>query len=373
LPALVRAGKLAAPGPGESLVEDAVGALAPDDPGCAAWLALQQALALEPERALRALTAARGDPARALREARVPQPPPAELDAALATLRRCGARLLPWTAAGYPWRFALLREPPPVIAVRGDPAWLGRRAVAIVGARAASAYGRAVARQLAGELAAAGLVVVSGLARGIDAAAHAGALDAGGATVAVLACGPEQVYPPEHRALAERIVAAGALVSELPPGTPPRAPHFPLRNRLISGLAEALVVVEARLRSGSLHTVRHALDQGIDVLAVPGPVDAPTSAGPNRLLRDGAAPALDASDVLAALAGPARAQPAAAPEAPLGDEPARVLAALREEPSTRDALARRLGLAPEALAAPLLELELGGKVVEDRDGRLRVC
>jgi DNA processing protein len=179
------------------------------------------------------------------------------------------------------------------------------------------------------------------------------------------------VYPPEHRALAERIAASGALVSELPPGVPPRPAHFPLRNRLISGLAEALVVVEARERSGSLHTVRHALDQGIDVLAVPGPVDAPTSVGPNRLLRDGATPALDASDVLAALAASTHPRAPAAPAVPLAPALEALLAVLRLEPASRDALSRHLGLAPEALAAPLLELELAGRIVEDRDGRLR--
>lgn len=353
------------------LVLPAEGALDPRDvasaPALRRWLALQ--LALEPERAGRFLRDAQGDPERALCRSGAPAPPDAEVARAQAALLRIGAVLVPLTASAYPWRLALLREPPPVLAVCGDASLLGRRAVAIVGARAASAYGRAVARRLAADLAAAGLVIVSGLARGIDAAAHEGALEAGGKTVAVLACGPEQVYPPEHRALAGRIAASGALVSELPPGTPPRAAHFPLRNRLISGLAEALVVVEARLRSGSLHTVRHALDQGIDVLAVPGPVDAPTSEGPNRLLRDGAAPALDASDVLFALAGLPRSRVAAAPA--LEPELEALLASLRREPATRDALSRRLGVAPQALAAPLLELELGGRVVEDRDGRLR--
>jgi DNA processing protein len=356
----------------EALAQRA-GALDPADPGCEpalrAWLSLQFALALEPTHAAAALRASAGDPGLALRRAGAPPPEPAALSAAVATLRRVGAVLLPFGSAGFPWRLALLRDAPAVLAVRGDAAVLGRRAVAIVGARAATAYGRSVARRLAGDLAAAGVVVISGLARGIDAAAHEGALEAGGLTVAVQACGPEQVYPPEHRGLAERIAASGAVVSELPPGVPPRPPHFPLRNRLISGLAEALVVVEARERSGSLHTVRHALDQGIDVLAVPGPVDAPTSVGPNRLLRDGAAPALDASDVLAALATAPRAL--ASRESPLEPALEALLAVLRLEPGSPDALAQRLGLSPQALAAPLLELELAGRIALDRDGRLR--
>lgn len=351
------------------------GALDPADPACEtelhAWLALQIALALAPLQAAAALRAAGGHPVLALGRVALPTPAPVAIRAAHAALCRCGARILPVTSAAYPWRIALLRDAPPVLAVRGDPALLGARAVAIVGARAATAYGRGVARRLGAELAQAGFVVVSGLARGIDAAAHEGALEAGGATVAVQACGPEQVYPPEHRALAERIAASGALVSELPPGVPPRPAHFPLRNRLISGLAEALVVVEARERSGSLHTVRHALDQGIDVLAVPGPVDAPTSVGPNRLLRDGATPALDASDVLAALAASTHPRAPAAPAVPLAPALEALLAVLRLEPASRDALSRHLGLAPEALAAPLLELELAGRIVEDRDGRLR--
>jgi len=349
------------------------GALDPAEPDCEpalrTWLSLQLALALEPARAAEALRASAGDPRRALRRTGVPPPDAATLRAAVATLRRVGAVLLPLGSAGFPWRLALLRDAPPVLALRGDGAVLARRAVAIVGARAASAYGRSVARRLAADLAAADVVVVSGLARGIDAAAHEGALEAGGLTIAVQACGPEQVYPPEHRGLAQRIAASGAVLSELPPGVPPRAPHFPLRNRLISGLAEALVVVEARERSGSLHTVRHALEQGIDVLAVPGPVDAPTSAGPNRLLRDGAAPALDASDVLAALAAAPRAAPTR--ETPLEPALEALLAALRLEPGSPDALARRLGLTPQALAAPLLELELAGRIALDRDGRLR--
>jgi DNA processing protein len=347
--------------------------LDPDDPAHAGaledWLALQLVLALDPLNAAACLRAAGGDPRRALAAAKRPAPARGEILGALATLRRTGARLLPFSAGAFPWRIALLRDAPAALAVRGDAALLGARGVAIVGARAASAYGRGVARRLAADLAEAGLVIVSGLARGIDAAAHEGALDAGGRTVAVLACGVEQVYPPEHRRLAARILEAGALVSELPPGTPPRAPFFPLRNRLISGLADALVVVEARERSGSLHSVRHALDQGIDVLAVPGPVDAATSLGPNRLLRDGAPPALDASDVLAALACPAgRARQA---EPPLAPELAALLASLQHEPASRDTLARRIALPPGALAAALLELELAGRIVEDRDGRLR--
>jgi DNA processing protein len=297
-------------------------------------------------------------------------PPPAAdaLEAALRTLARAGAVAVPFPSPAYPPRLATLADPPPLLLVRGEVAALAGPAVAIVGSRAASAYGIAAARSLAAGLAQAGIVVVSGLARGIDAAAHRAALEAGGRTVAVQACGPELVYPPEHRALAGRIAAQGALVSELPPGSPPLAQHFPLRNRLISGLSDALVVVEARERSGSLISARHALDQGIDVLAVPGPIDSPTSAGTNRLLRDGAAPALGPEDVLEALGRAAPQGERAAAESEPADP---VLAALRHEPATRDELARRLALEPERLALALLEHELEGRVVEDRDGRLR--
>jgi DNA processing protein len=258
--------------------------------------------------------------------------------------------------------------------VRGEPEALAGPCVAVVGARAATLYGLDVARRLAGALASAGVVIVSGLARGIDAAAHEAALAAGGRTVALLACGPDLVYPPEHRRLAERIAERGAVASELPPGAPPRKVHFPLRNRLISGLSRAVVVVEARARSGSLVTARHALDQGIEVLAVPGPVTAATSEGTNALLRDGAAPALSPADVLAAAglaAACAQTPGSPAPGAALAAPASAILAALRQRPATRDELGRRLALAPGALSVALLELELAGRVAEDRDGRLR--
>jgi DNA processing protein len=216
-------------------------------------------------------------------------------------------------------------------------------------------------------------MVVSGLARGIDAAAHEGALEAGGATIAFQACGPERVYPAQHRALAGRIGAQGAVVTELPVGTPPRAAYFPLRNRLISALAEAVVVVEARERSGSLVTARCAADQGVEVWAVPGPLDAPTSVGPNRLIQQGAGLLLEAGDVLQALGIEAREPCAPAQDGrPQGPLARAILRALRHRPQPRDELAAALASPPAALAAALLELELAGRVREDRDGRLRV-
>jgi len=348
------------------------------------WLDLQRSLHLHPAEAIDRL-GREADPRRVLlthpkgiaatRDA---------LDAAVAVLRRLRGVAVPFGSPAYPPALANLSDPAPLLIVRGDVSALAGPCVAIVGSRAATVYGRTVARRLAAELAAAGVVVVSGLALGIDAAAHRGALEAGGRTVAFQACGPDLVYPRVHRRLAEEIVCQGAVVSEFPPGTPPLRPYFPMRNRLISGVASAVVVVEARERSGSLITARHAADQGRDVFAVPGPISAPTSAGPNRLLRDGAGIVLAAADVLDDLrrSGELPAQPRAVGGALggsrdvarplLAGERGRILRALLEEPSTRDRLARRLGRAPEELACDLLELELEGRVAEDRDGRLRV-
>jgi DNA processing protein len=345
------------------------------------WAALQIELALAPEAAVDALDAT-GDPLRAMALLRpAARVAAARLDRALDALARAGAVLVPFSSPAYPWRLSQIRDPAPVLSVIGDRSALEAPAVAIVGARAATVYGLAAARQLAGDLARAGVVVVSGLARGIDAAAHEAALEAGGRTVAVQACGPDLVYPRAHRSLAERIARQGALVTELPPGMPPRRQHFPLRNRLISGLCRGLVVVEARERSGSLVSAQHALSQGIDVFAVPGPITAPTSVGPNRLLRDGALPVLEAGDVLDLLglvaphnggglrssgaARPPHAAPALAPGLRA------IVQALQRCPATRDELARSLGRSGASLALELLELELSGLVQIDRDGRLR--
>lgn len=350
-----------------------------------AWLALQARGALAPVAARAALAEAAGDPAGALGRL-TGETPAAVLDAAgfaaaCAALAHAGARLVPFGATTYPERLAALADPPLLLAVRGRPEALALPLVAIVGARQSTPYGDGAAKALARQLAGLGFAIVSGLARGIDAAAHRGALEAGGVTVGVLGCGPDRVYPPEHAALADEMVAAGAVLSELPPGAPPLRQHFPLRNRLISGLAQALVVVEARARSGSRISAEHAAEQGREVLAVPGPIDASASEGANLLLREGAAPALDASDVLRALgrvveaeAWLARRRRAPAPAAtdPLDPAARALLAALRAAPATRDELAARLGLAPAALAAPLLDLELDGRVAEDRAGRLRI-
>ncbi len=336
-----------------------------------AWLAVQRAYALAPQQIPEALRASNSlDAWLALPGVRGYAP--AEGERLLATLARHAVRALPIASPLYPERLRRLPDAPALLLVRGTAALLSVRAVAIVGARAATAYGSAMARRLAFDLARAGLAVISGLARGIDAAAHEGALEAGGATLAFQACGPERTYPGAHRGLADRIARQGAVVTEFPVGTPPLAGYFPLRNRLISGSAEAVVVVEGRERSGSLVTARRAADQGVDVFAVPGPVDSPTSAGPHALIRDGAKLIRDAGDVLHELKLTAP-EPAEEARAPLADPLLRaILRTLRKEPLARDALAARLARPPAELSASLLELELQGRVREDRDGRLRV-
>ncbi len=333
------------------------------------WIALQLAGALVPSDCVAALREGVG-PAQALERLDRRRPTDARVARACALLDRLGATLLPYGAPGYPAPLKGLDDAPPVLTLRGDATAVTAPAVAIVGSRAASAYGLDVARRVAGELARAGVVVVSGLAFGIDAAAHTGALDAGGRTVAVQACGLDHVYPAAHRALAARIAASGAVLTEFPIGMTPRKGFFPLRNRVISGLSGAVVVVEARERSGSLTTARHAAEQGVEVFAVPGPIAVPQHAGSNRLLREGAAPLLETADLLEALAWPS-ARRAAPEDDPLSAAAAAVLAALHHESGDTDALARRLGETPGALATPLLELELRGLAARDRDGSWR--
>jgi DNA processing protein len=207
----------------------------------------------------------------------------------LCEMERIGARLVRWTDRDYPSNLRHIADPPPYLYLRGNPSALGPGSVAIVGARAASDAGRHMARRLGLELAARGVTVVSGLARGIDGEAHQGALDAQGRTVAVMGCGIDVIYPAEHRELGEAIVAGGgALVTELPIGTSPRAENFPARNRILSGLCLGVVIVEAAERSGSLITARLALEQDRQVFAVPGSPLSGKSRGSNRLLKEGA-------------------------------------------------------------------------------------
>lgn len=209
--------------------------------------------------------------------------------------------ILTWEDDAYPRRLKEIHQPPPVLYMRGEVCPDDEWAVAVVGTRRVTTYGRQMAAEVSATLSRNGVTVVSGLARGVDGLAHEAALSAGGRTIAVLGSGVDRIYPPEHRRLAELIVAQGALVSDYPPGTPPEAVNFPPRNRIISGLSLAVVVIEAGASSGALITASFAADQGRDVFAVPGNVNAPQSRGTNRLIRDGAHPLLEPKEVLEAL------------------------------------------------------------------------
>jgi len=284
---------------------------------------------------------------------------------AIARAERGSIAALPWTDAAYPVALAAIVDPPPVLWTRGHVDALHSPAVAIVGSRAASEYALSVATGLARDLATCGLVVVSGLARGVDSAAHRGALDAGGVTVAVLGSGVDVMYPPEHAPLARQIDERGAVVSELVPGTRPDPMFFPLRNRIISGLSRAVVVIEAGEKSGSLITARCALEQGRDVLAVPGNVLSGRNRGAHGLLRDGAKIVESADDILEELGMCGKGVRSATP-AP--SDP--ILACLTPgEPSDLDAIAEATGLGTAKLLPRLFALELQGAVARIGGGR----
>ena len=268
-----------------------------------------------------------------------------------------GFRFVPRSSAEFPSSLAAIFDPPVGLFVRGaaDLALLDRPAVALVGARSCSSYGAQVARMLGRELAAAGLVVVSGMARGIDGEAHRGALEAGGATVAVLGCGVDRDYPASNAELARRIADGGLIVSEYAPGVEPAPWRFPARNRIVAGLSQATVVVEARERSGALITADLALEEGREVFAVPGEITSSLSGGTNALLRHGATAATCAGDVLESFG-------LGAPEALA--PPAEAAPILERLPATADELVRALGIDAGAVAALLMELELSGFVSE---------
>jgi len=295
--------------------------------------------------------------------------------APLAALSLPDLFLLSLSDPDYP---ALLREipsPPPLLYGQGDPLALALPAIALVGSRSASQGGLETAARFAAELAAGGFAIVSGLALGIDAAAHRGAL-AQGITVAVVGCGVDRIYPRQHQALWQEIVAAGgAVVTEFPPGTPPRAEHFPRRNRIISGLSLGVLVVEAAVRSGSLITARQALGQGREVFAIPGSIHSPLARGCHQLIREGATLVETTADIVAELGGllalkhreAAPVDPPSAVVAGLSGAAAAVLAALGHELADADLLIARTGIAVAELTSALVELELAG-LVENRGG-----
>ena len=279
----------------------------------------------------------------------------------LVRLRESGVWWIARSAPEFPPLLHAIHDPPPGLFVRGEAGAdvLRRPTVAVVGARSCSPYGAQVARMLGRELAAAGLAVVSGLARGIDGEAHRGALEAGGITVAVLGCGIDRDYPAAHRELAARIRATGLTVSEYAPGVEPAPWRFPARNRIIAGLSAATVVVEARDRSGALITADLALEEGREVFAVPGEITSALSSGTNDLLKLGASPLTASGDVLDVFGiAAAESEPVA-----LGSSAETVLARLRDGPASADELARATGLAAGALASALTELELAGCAV----------
>ncbi|MBR9971927.1 DNA-processing protein DprA [Magnetospirillum sulfuroxidans] len=292
-----------------------------------------------------------------------------ELDAAA----KLGCTVLAACEPGYPRLLAAIDDPPPILYARGNPSLLGKSMIAMVGARNASINGRNLTRRMAADLGRSGLGVVSGLARGIDTAAHEGSLSAG--TVAVVAGGVEVVYPPENQKLYDDIVAMGCVVSEMPPGTQPQASHFPRRNRIVSGMALAVVVVEASLKSGSLITARMAAEQGREVFAVPGhPMD-PRAQGPNDLIRHGATLTESADDVTRVVLDLLRrplaedrhgdfvAQPETVnDEKSLAYARALVLESLGPMPVAVDLLIRECQLSASVVSMVLLELELAGRL-----------
>ena len=296
-------------------------------------------------------------------------------------LARTAAVIVPIGTDRYPARLAGISSPPPVLYCRGDPEILDSHQIAVVGARAATRGGRERARALAGELAACGLVVTSGLARGIDAAAHRGALDAGGRSVAVVATGLDRIYPRSNAALAEELGEMGVVITERACGTPPLPANFPRRNRLISGLSLGVLVVEASLRSGSLITARLAADEGREVFAVPGSVDNPLSRGCHALIRDGAKLVESVADVLDEIVYPSGIVAPRAVRLPGGaddsaaatghpDAPQQgVLDAVGHDPVTLDQLVDSTRVPASRLAAMLLTLEIDGWIEALPGGR----
>jgi DNA processing protein len=352
-----------------------------------AWATLQ-ALALPP-RTLVELLRGQGSPEAILamspaqRRRSVPAaaaaldagPEPDRLAVSLAWLARPESDLLAWDDADYPQQLLEIADPPPVLFCLGRRELLGRPAFAIVGSRNATPQGIADAEAFAAALSASGLTIVSGLAAGIDAAAHRGALRGPGSTIAVTGTGLDRVYPAAHRELARLLARDGLLLSEFTPGTPPLRQNFPRRNRLVSGLARGVLIVEATLSSGSLITARFAAEQGREVFALPGSIHSPFSRGCHRLLREGAKLVETATDILEELQVPVTvpasgAAGAAAPApAPTDAETGNLLAAMGHAPADIDTLSQRTGRSAGALAALLARLELDGVVSALPGGR----
>jgi DNA processing protein len=285
------------------------------------------------------------------------------LETVLEDLQRKQVEVLTWDDERYPARLRNIPQSPPVLYVRGELQADDEWAIAVVGTRRFTSYGKQVAEQIADTLARNGVTVVSGLARGIDGIAHRAALDAGGRTVAVLGSGVDHIYPPEHRNLALRMIKQGAVISDYPLGTQPDGSNFPPRNRIIAGLSRAVVVVEAGKRSGALITANYAAEQGRDVFAVPGSIFAAKSVGPNRLIQKGAHPLLKAEEVLERLEMTQVAQQKKARRAlPANATEAELYRALGREPLHVDEISSRVELPVEEVTATLALMELKGMV-----------
>jgi len=283
--------------------------------------------------------------------------------------RTAGLRTVSIDADSYPARLREIADPPPVLWVSGQPGALADPIVSIVGSRAGSPYALNVSERLAGDLAARGITIASGLARGVDSAAHRGALAAGGVTVGVLGSGADVVYPPEHANLAAEMAIRGAVISEFVPGTVPRPVFFPRRNRIISGLARAVVVIEAGEKSGSLITARCALEQGRDVLAVPGNVLNGRNRGGHALLRDGARLVETVDDVLDELGLSSAGARCGSMEAPVGPADPVLATMVIGEAADLEQISGRSGLSVAQLLPRLLELELAGGLRREPGGR----
>lgn len=278
-------------------------------------------------------------------------------------IEKKGIQVLTWQDETYPARLKEINQPPPVLYMRGsyelEDAW----AVAVVGTRHITAYGRQVAEETASFLGNHGITVVSGLARGVDSVAHTAAIHSGGRSIAILGCGVDKIYPPENCQLSEKLIEAGCLLSDYAPGTPPDSANFPPRNRIISGLSLATVIIEAGMESGAMITAAFAADQGREVFAVPGNIHAPQSAGTNHLIQEGARPLLDPHEILSVLELTCVEEKKATRRSlPADPTEARLLSEMGLEPLHADELSTRLEIPIEMISATLTVMELKGMV-----------
>ncbi len=298
-------------------------------------------------------------------------PDEAETEKQLKALEKCGAQLITIDSDGYPELLRQIYDPPPFLICKGNLVSGDADAVAVVGSRVCTQYGRQTAESLTFDLVKSGMTIVSGVARGIDAVAHRAALKAGGRTIGVLGCGLDIVYPPEHKKLYDEIAESGAVVSEFFFGLRPDKYNFPTRNRIISGLSRGTVVIEARKSSGALSTAHHALEQNREVFAVPGNITSASSAGTNDLLKQGAAPVTSAADILLALGiepGKPRRDPAEL-TADLSDAERSLFKTLSDQPQLVDSLSVKLQRPVNEILALLFNLEMSG-LVKQLPGKL---